>query len=84
MSLCWGPSAYVPRGKFAPRISDVKCSGSNKHEHKPTDTHSYKDFQLSILVLLSSQKSNETTFLFHHFLADAVPNLAFLPVLFQR
>ena len=28
MSLCWGTSAYVLRGKFAPRVSDVKCSGS--------------------------------------------------------
>ena len=28
MSLCRGTFACVPRGKFIPRISDVKCSGS--------------------------------------------------------
>ena len=38
----------------------------------------YRDFQLSSLVLFSSNKSDETRFLFHHFLADAMPNLASL------
>ena len=28
MSVCWGTSTYVLRGKFVPRTADVKCSGS--------------------------------------------------------
>ena len=47
-------------------------------EHKTTNTHSYKDFQLSILVLYFSKKSYETIFLFHHFLADTEQNLVFV------
>ena len=73
MSLCWGTSACVLRGKFVPRISDRKCSRL-LCEHKHTNMHTNKDFQLSSLVLFSSKNQ----ILFHHFLADAVPNVGFV------
>ena len=53
-------------------------------EHKHTNMDSNKDFQLSTLVLFSSKKLRNQI-LFHHFLADAVPNVVFcLTGLFHR
>ena len=64
---------------YGARMPRITC------EHKHTNMHSNKNFQLSSLVLFSSKKSDETRFLFHNFLVDAVPNVVFcLPDLFHR
>ena len=60
MSLCWGTSAYVVRGKFVPRIA-VKCSGSRVNIN--TKMHSNKDFELSSLVLFSNKKVMKPDFI---------------------
>ena len=83
MSLCWDTSAYVLRGKFAPRISDVKCSGSLMNINTLT-CNLIKTSNCPVWCYFLVKKLRNQI-LFHHFLADALPNVVFcLPCLFYR
>ena len=83
MSLCWGTSACVLWGKFVPRISDVKCSRSLVNINTLTCTL-IKTSNCPVWCYFLVKKLRNQI-LFHHFLADAVPNIVIcLPGLFHK